>query len=108
MFELGREHAFAMSVRDLFQLQCAFERDGVGRAVAETVHVVPFVGVEVFGNRFDLRGDHLEGQIHQFGNPLQVTRVASRHPIRQIQKRHDLVGEGLRGRYADFVSTAQG
>ena len=106
MFELGREHPFAVGVGDLFQLQRAFERDGVGRAVAETVHVVPLI--DVFGDGFNLRRDHFESQIHQFGNPLQVTRGAACHPISQVQKRHNLVGKRLRGGDADLVAAAQG
>ncbi len=37
VFELGREHTFAMRVRDLFQLQRAFQSDGIRRAVAQTI-----------------------------------------------------------------------
>ena len=104
-----------MGVRDLFQFQRAFESDRVGRAVAETVHVIPLV--DVFRNRFDLRTDHLNGLLHQFRD-CQITRKFARrvllclcphiqpHLIRQIQERHDLVGKCLRGGNADFVSAA--
>jgi hypothetical protein len=119
VFELGREHPFAVGVRDLFQLQRAFERDGVGRSVAETVQVVPFV--DVFCDRFDLRRDHLKRLVHQFGEIHFLHRWSSpirdrhrdqqfppRHLIRQIQERHDLVGKCLRGGHADLVAAAQG
>jgi len=69
VFELGREHAFAVGVGDLLQLQRAFERDGVGGSVAETVHIVPLV--DVFCNRFDLRCDHLKRLLHQLGDAVK-------------------------------------
>ncbi len=106
MLELGREHPFAMGVGDLLQLQRAFEGNRVGRAVAEAVHVVPLV--DVFGNRFDLRGNHLDRLLHQVGDARKVGGAFPSHAIRQVQERHDLVGKGLRGWHADFVAAAQG
>ena len=57
VLELGREHPFAMGVGNLLQFQRAFERDGIRRAIAETIQVVPLV--DVFCDRFDLRRDQL-------------------------------------------------
>ncbi len=106
VLELGREHAFAVGVGDLLELQRAFQRDRVGGAVAQAVQVVPVV---------DLGGDapppagrpSPASAPSGRGSASSSCGIAARQAVGQVQEGDHLVGEGLGGRDADLVAAAQ-
>ena len=105
VLELGREHAFAVAVGDLFELQRAFQRHRVGGAVAQAVAVLP--GVHVGGDSLHLRRSEGDGLLHQFGDGVQRARVTPGHTVSKVEEGDNLVGEGFSGWHADLVAAAQ-
>ncbi len=106
MLEFGREHALAVGVGDLLELQGALQRDGVGGAVAQAVQVVPGVDGRMRSPACGGRPSRVVWSIRS-GISCEFLRVPPGQPIGEVQEGEHLVGEGLGGRHADLVAAAQ-